>query len=101
MSALLVKDPPTGLCDWLRTEAKFNRRSVNQQILICLEWCMKTYGAARFRNPFGTSSAGNDGHRCLQGAEIARKLAALDAVSPRDAASMKRDAVRLRKSKAI
>ena len=101
MSALLVKDPPTGLCDWLRTEAKFNRRSVNQQILICLEWCMKTYGAARFRNPFGTSSAGNDGHRCLHGAEIARKLAALDAVSPRDTASMKRDAVRLRKSKAI
>ena len=62
---------------------------------------MKTYGAARFRNPFGTSSAGNDGHRCLHGAEIARKLAALDAVFPRDAASMKRDAVRLRKSKVI
>ena len=101
MSALLVKDPPSGLCDWLKTEAKFNRRSVNQQILICLEWCMKTYGAARFRNPFGTSSAGNDGHRCLHGAEIARKLAALDAVFPRDAASMKRDAVRLRKSKVI
>ena len=100
MSALLVKDPPTGLCDWLKTEAKLNRRSVNQQILICLEWCMKTYGAAQFRNPFGTSSAGNDGHRCLHGAEIARKLAALDAVSPRDAASMKRDASRLRKSKA-
>ena len=101
MSALLVKDPPSGLCDWLKTEAKFNRRSVNQQILICLEWCMKTHGAARFRNPFGTSSAGNDGHRCLHGAEIARKLAALDAVFPRDAASMKRDAVRLRKSKVI
>ena len=100
MSALLVKDPPSGLCDWLKTEAKFNRRSVNQQILFCLEWCMKTYGDAQFRNPFGTSSAGNDGHRCLHGAEIARKLAALDAVSPRDAASMKRDAVRLRKSKA-
>ena len=55
MSALLVKDPPSGLCDWLKPEAKFNRRSVNQQILICLEWCMKTYGAARFRNPFGNA----------------------------------------------
>ena len=101
MSALLVKDPATGLGDWLRTEAKFNRRSVNQQILICLEWCMKTYGAARFRNPFGTLSAGNDGHVGMYGAELARKLASLDAVAPRYAASMKRDAVRLRKSKAI
>ena len=60
---------------------------------------MKTYGDAQFRNPFGTSSAGNDGHRGLHGAELARKLAALDAVSPWDAASMKRDASRLRKSK--
>ena len=100
MSALLVKDPPTGLCDWLKTEAKFNRRSVNQQILICLEWCMKTYGEAQFRNPFGTSTAGNDGHGGLPGAELARKLASLDAVSPRDAVSMKRDALRLIKTKA-
>ena len=99
MSALLVKDPPVGLCDWLKTEARFNRRSVNQQVLICLEWCMKTYGEAQFRNPFGTSDAGNGRREFLHGAELAGKLASLDAVSAKDAAALKRDACRLRKSR--
>jgi hypothetical protein len=98
MSALLVKDPPVGLCDWLKSEARFNRRSVNQQILICLEWCMKTYGDAQFRNPFGTSVARGEDHEFLHGAELARKLSSLEAVRPTDATSMKRDASRLRKS---
>ena len=99
MSALLVKDPPDGLCDWLKTEARFNRRSVNQQILICLEWCMKMYGEAQFRNPFAVVGAAHDHGGFLRGAELARKLSSLDAVDSQDAVSMKRDAQHLRKSK--
>ena len=96
MSALLVKDPPEGLCDWLKTEARCNRRSVNQQILICLEWCMRMFGDAQFRNPFVAVSHEN---RRLCGAELARKLSMLDAVISEDANSMKRDARNLRNSK--
>ena len=99
MSALLVKDPPEGLCDWLKTEARFNRRSVNQQILICLEWCMRMYGDAQFRNPFGTVDALQDNQGFLHGAELARKIESLDAISPKDAASLKRDTLLLRGSK--
>lgn len=96
MSALLVKDPPDGLCDWLKTEARFNRRSVNQQILICLEWCMRMYGDAQFRNPFVSVAHERRG---LRGTELAKRLSSLDSISPRDADSMKRDARNLRNSK--
>ena len=47
MSSLLVKDSPPELNDWLKAEARLNRRSLGQQVLICLEWCMRTYGEAR------------------------------------------------------
>lgn len=53
MSSLLVKEPSDELHEWLREEARYNRRSINQQILICLEWHMRTYGDPRMRNPFG------------------------------------------------
>lgn len=96
MSALLVKDPPDGLCDWLKDEARFNRRSVNQQILICLEWCMKMYGAAQFRNPFAAVVHEKHG---VHGAELARRLSSLDGISSQDADSMKRDARHIRRSK--
>ena len=59
MSSLLVKEPSTELHDWLRDEARFNGRSINRQVIVCLEWCMKTYGAARPRPPFGESGAGS------------------------------------------
>lgn len=99
MSALLVKDPPDGLCEWLKAEARFNRRSVNQQILICLEWCMKTYGEAQFRNPFAAVGAAHGDHGFPRGAELARQLSSLDAIDSKDAVSMKSDARCLRKSK--
>ena len=38
MPALLVKDSPQGLNGWLKGEAHLNRRSLSQQILVCLEW---------------------------------------------------------------
>ena len=53
MSSLLVKEPSQELHDWLRDEARFNGRSINRQVIVCLEWCMRTYGAARPRPPFG------------------------------------------------
>jgi len=40
MSAMLVRDAPPMVRDWLRTTASENRRSLNQQIIVCLEWCM-------------------------------------------------------------
>lgn len=53
MSSLLVKEPSRQLHDWLRDEARFNGRSINSQVIVCLEWCMRTYGEARPRPPFG------------------------------------------------
>lgn len=41
MSALLVREAPTELHDWLRATARDNRRSLNQQIIVCLDWCMR------------------------------------------------------------
>lgn len=37
MSAILVKNAPQELHDWLKAEAARNRRSMNQQALVCLE----------------------------------------------------------------
>ena len=53
MSSLLVKEPSPQLHDWLRDEARYNGRSINSQVIVCLEWCMRTYGEARPRPPFG------------------------------------------------
>jgi len=40
MSAMLVRDPPARVRNWLKATADENRRSMNQQIIVCLEWCM-------------------------------------------------------------
>ena len=40
MSALLVREAPPAVHDWLKATAVENRRSLNQQIIVCLEWCM-------------------------------------------------------------
>ena len=40
MAALLVRDAPPAVHDWLKATAVENRRSLNQQIIFCLEWCM-------------------------------------------------------------
>jgi len=41
MSAMLVRDAPKEVHDWLKATASECRRSLNQQIIVCLEWCMK------------------------------------------------------------
>ena len=41
MAALLVRDVPALVHDWLKATAVENRRSLNQQIIFCLEWCMR------------------------------------------------------------
>ena len=40
MAALLVREAPPSVHDWLKATAAENRRSLNQQIIVCLEWCM-------------------------------------------------------------
>ena len=40
MAALLVREAPPAVHDWLKETAVANRRSLNQQIIVCLEWCM-------------------------------------------------------------
>ena len=101
MPALLVKDSPQGLNNWLKAEAHLNRRSLSQQILVCLEWCMHTYGEARLRNPFGEAppdaSAARPAFRT--GADLAKRLARNASLDAETAAQMKRDATGLRKSK--
>lgn len=103
MPALLVKDSPPGLNDWLKTEAHLNRRSLSQQILVCLEWCMHTYGEARARNPFGDIPAVAPAERpkptYRTGPALARRLARSAGVDEETAAQMKRDAAQVRKAK--
>ena len=40
MAALLVREAPTEVHDWLKATAAEYRRSLNQQVIVCLEWCM-------------------------------------------------------------
>ena len=102
MSSLLVKDSPPELNDWLKAEARLNRRSLGQQVLICLEWCMRTYGEAQFRNPFGTHSAAPAALAAQSfpnGQELAKRIASRVSIDQETADGMKRDAATLRKSK--
>ena len=41
MAALLVRETPAAVHNWLKETADENRRSLNQQVIVCLEWCMK------------------------------------------------------------
>lgn len=41
MAAMLIRDAPPRVHDWLKETASENRRSLNQQIIVCLEWCMQ------------------------------------------------------------
>lgn len=101
MPALLVKDSPQGLNDWLKAEAHLNRRSLSQQVLVCLEWCMHVYGEARLRNPFGEATPDASATRPAfrTGADLAKRLARNAGLDAETAAQMKRDADVLRKSK--
>lgn len=103
MSALLVKEAPRDLHEWLKDEAKYNRRSLNQQILICLEWCMQTYGKAQLRNPFAAaqsepvSPVAASGY--LRGRDLASRLKTIGAIADGDAREMKASVRKLRASK--
>ena len=41
MSAILIKNPPPQIHDWLKQSAAKNRRSMTQQAIWCFEWCME------------------------------------------------------------
>ena len=102
MSALVVKDAPEGLHEWLRTEALLNRRSINQQILSCLDWCMRAYGVLQIRSPYGVwgSDCGHPGNLgYARGKDLANRLTELDGLDSLTATKMKRDARTLRRSK--
>lgn len=112
MSTLLLKNTPPGLHDWLKSEAGFNRRSLNQQILFCLEWCMRSCGDADFRDPvaadfrrFSTNRHSSDrleiGSKSTfaRGAELVRRITAIGRLDDATAEQMKRDVSAQRKAK--
>ena len=41
MSAILIKNAPSRVHDWLRRTATESRRSMTQQAVYCFEWCME------------------------------------------------------------
>ena len=40
VSAILIKNAPSRVHDWLRRTAVESRRSMTQQAVYCLGWCM-------------------------------------------------------------
>lgn len=100
MSSLLVKEAPKELHQWLKDEAQYNRRSLNQQILICLEWCMQTYGKAQMRNPFAVDQLSDVRSETtsayLRGRDLASRLIGITVIADEDAAGMKASARELR-----
>lgn len=52
MSAILIKNAPANVHDWLRRSAAENRRSMTQQAVWCFEWCMENMaGRTTFPKP--------------------------------------------------
>jgi hypothetical protein len=52
MSAILIKNAPPQIHDWLKQTAAENRRSMTQQAVWCFEWCMENMsGHADFPAP--------------------------------------------------
>ena len=41
MPAILVRNAPPRLHDWLKQSAAKEHRSLSQQTILCLEWCME------------------------------------------------------------
>ncbi len=99
MASLLVKESPPKLNDWLKEEARLNRRSLSQQILVCLEWCMNTFGEAQYRNPFASALPGDSASPKAFGAELAKRMAAHAFIGDETAKQMSHDAKALRKTK--
>ena len=47
MSAILIKNAPDRVHDWLRRTATESRRSMTQQAVYCFEWCMENMVGTR------------------------------------------------------
>ena len=54
MPALLIKDIPREVHEWLKREAERNRRSVTQQAIVVLEERMRRFRPVRFPPPVQT-----------------------------------------------
>ena len=54
MPALLIKDIPREVHEWLKHEAERNRRSMNQQAILILEERMRRFRAVKFPPPVQT-----------------------------------------------
>ena len=54
MAALLIKDLPTDVHEWLKQEAERNRRSMTQQVIVLFEERMRHFKPVHFPPPFKT-----------------------------------------------
>ena len=54
MPALLIKDIPREIHEWLKAEAERNRRSMTQQAIIVFEERMRRFQPVRFPPPTRT-----------------------------------------------
>ena len=54
MPALLIKDIPREVHEWLKREAERNRRSMTQQAILVLEERMRRFRPVRFPPPVQT-----------------------------------------------
>jgi hypothetical protein len=54
MPALLIKDIPREVHEWLKREAERNRRSMTQQAIVVLEEGMRRFHPVRFPPPVKT-----------------------------------------------
>ena len=54
MPALLIKDIPREVHEWLKREAERNRRSMTQQTIVFLEERMRRFRPVRFSPPVQT-----------------------------------------------
>ncbi len=54
MPALLIKDIPREVHDWLKREAERNRRSMTQQAIVIFEERMRRFQPMKFPSPART-----------------------------------------------
>jgi hypothetical protein len=54
MPALLIKDVPREIHEWLKHEAERNRRSMTQQAIVIFEERMRRFHPVRFPSPVQT-----------------------------------------------
>jgi hypothetical protein len=54
MAALLIKDLPADVHEWLKQEAEAHRRSMTQQVIVLFEERMKKFRPVHFGAPLKT-----------------------------------------------